>query len=320
MFAGYSATVEPGSTIGQDMLFAGLQTSLEGDVGRNVLFAGNNLEINGRVGGYVRAEVGGEDGAPPFDPTQFTPDAPSIPVIPAGLTIGDGAEIGGDLTYSSPDEANIPANVVQGDTDFDLQLTDDSESNRDPNPIWRPIRRLIGLLLVGLLIVWRAPALFERLSNLLQERPLPSLGVGAAVYFGTPIVLLFLLGISIAIAALLGLIGLGNIGASLVWIVVAFSILAMVALVMLLIYLTKLIVGYLVGKMVLDRLNPSLAENPMWVLIVGIVLVVILISIPFLGPLVNFVIAIVGLGVFFLMWQSSNALTEKVPDESQLSG
>src|SRR5512133_1271675 len=67
--AGYSLEVKRGSAIGQDLVFAGGQTLLAGDVTRNVWVATGALQLGGKVGGNVKAEVGepnqGGAGMPP---------------------------------------------------------------------------------------------------------------------------------------------------------------------------------------------------------------------------------------------------------------
>ena len=308
---GFSLQTASESSVDGDVVFGGFQALLNGGIEGDILAAANGLEINGRVGGRVRAEVGGSEDAPPIDPLRFAPDAPNVPSVKLGLTVGERAQIVGDLTYSGPEEASISSNAVEGDTEFSLQTPSPGEEESGPSPIWRVVRRLIALLVIGLLFVWRMPSWIQKLSNMVQENPLPSLGYGAAVYFGGPIVLFIVVGITIAMAALLGAIGLGNLGASLFWIVAAITFVLFVALVMVILYLTKLIVSYWVGHMILSRINSDLAENPMWSLILGIVIVVILISIPFLGDLLNLLVAIIGVGALFLIWRGRDEIQEK---------
>ena len=59
--AGYSLEGKPGSKIGQDLVFAGGQILLAGDVTRNVQVATGGFDLRGNVGGDVKAEVGNAD-------------------------------------------------------------------------------------------------------------------------------------------------------------------------------------------------------------------------------------------------------------------
>ena len=309
---GYSLQSAAGSLIGADLLFGGFQASLNGEIGDDVMVGANSLEINGRIGGNVQADVEGAEEASPVNPFQFMPDAPDIPFVPSGLTVGSNAAIEGNLSYSGPVEATIGSGTVGGTSEFELREASPNEVDPAQNPLWKALRRLAALVLVGLLLVWQAPSWLKKLSHLLQEKPLPSLGFGTAVYFGAPIAAFILVGITIAVAVVLAIIGLGSLGGSLFWIVAALVFAFFVAFAIILLYLTKLIVGYLLGHAILNRLSPTLAENPIWSLLLGILLVVIVISLPFVGGLANLLIAILGIGALFLLWRSRSELSEKL--------
>src|SRR5688572_3151505 len=87
--AGYSLEVQKGSGIGQDVVFAGGQILLVGDVSRNVQVSTGAFELTGAVGGNVRADVGESDSGfsgPP--PNMFMPPSTvSAPTVQPGLTI-----------------------------------------------------------------------------------------------------------------------------------------------------------------------------------------------------------------------------------------
>ena len=65
-------------------------------------------------------------------------------------------------------------------------------------------------------------------------------------------------------------------------------------------FLAPVIVSVLVGKLILAKINPELAEHKVWPLVVGVVLFAILAAIPFLGGLFSFVMALLGLGALWL--------------------
>ena len=76
--------------------------------------------------------------------------------------------------------------------------------------------------------------------------------------------------------------------------------------------LAAAIVGYFVGHQILQRVNPTLADTPYWPLLLGLLLVVVVIAIPWLGSLVNWIIAIVGVGALWLLWRSNKIPKEKI--------
>ncbi|WP_420630291.1 hypothetical protein [Candidatus Leptofilum sp.] len=311
--AGYSLHGKSGSLVSNDLVFAGFQALLGGDVNEDVWIGANSLQVNGRIAGNMTAEVGGEDSAPPVNPYQFTPGAPSMPVVPSGLTVDDAAEIGGDFSYRAPQSFDIPSGAVEGEVDFTRgAVSVDAEGQPSAgNAIWQHVRRFITLALIGFLLVWQVPNFVTRLSEQLREKPLPSLGWGALVYFGVPVLIVVLIVAAILLAIFFGAVQFGNLSSALIFVLLAFIFAFMVAFVLILLYLTKIIVGYFVGHQILQRVSPTLADTPYWPLLLGLLLVVIVIAIPWLGGLVNWIIAIVGVGALWLLWRSGKVPVEK---------
>jgi uncharacterized membrane protein len=71
--------------------------------------------------------------------------------------------------------------------------------------------------------------------------------------------------------------------------------------VLVVVYLTKIVVSYWVGRFILERIHSTAANNIFWSLLLGLVVAVILFSIPILGWLVKLVATLFGLGMLFLM-------------------
>ncbi|NIO72165.1 MAG: hypothetical protein GTN71_24850, partial [Anaerolineae bacterium] len=101
-----------GSSVGGDFTYFGYQALLAGDVAEDVRVAVGGLQLSGSIGGDVKAEVGEPGEGPP--PMFFMPGVPSMPSVPMGLTVDEGARIGGKLDYTSASEWSIPAGVVAG--------------------------------------------------------------------------------------------------------------------------------------------------------------------------------------------------------------
>ncbi len=81
-------------------------------------------------------------------------------------------------------------------------------------------------------------------------------------------------------------------------------------------YGTKLIVSYLIGKLILGRLAPRVAEQAIWPLMLGIVLYVIITSIPCLGDVIGFIVALIGLGAIWLLIRQGRSASEEVSEET----
>jgi hypothetical protein len=73
-------------------------------------------------------------------------------------------------------------------------------------------------------------------------------------------------------------------------------------------YVSKIVVGTALGKWILSKINPALAEHKFWPMIVGVVTVAVVIGLfkfpllplGFFGWLLNFIVVLFGLGSLWL--------------------
>lgn len=318
--AGYSLETAAGSTVGRDVLFGGAQALLAGDIGDDLKVAANAVNIQGSVAGDATIEVGEDQGMPPFSPFAFIPDMPPVPSVPGGLTVSQGAQIGGDLSYTSSQEESVPAGVVGGSVSQTIRPTpvppseEEGEAvvipRREPSGTlailgWfrRNLANLLGLLVVGLLAVWLAPRLVQDSAEALRSKPLPSLGWGLVVLLGFFILLFALIAILVTLAIVLGVITLGDLLGTTIWggmlafggFVFAFVFAAN--------YLAQIVVSFLAGRWLVGLIKAEWAVKPWLPLIVGVIIFAILVAIPFLGWLINFVVVLFGLGALWLFVQ-----------------
>jgi hypothetical protein len=293
---------------------------LAGSVGEDVTAGGNGLEIRGRVGGDVKADVGSSEQAPPFNPMQFMPNMPPLPQVPAGLTIGGGAEIQGNVEYTAPEEAAIPAQAARGRVQYTRKIVEATRPEETPARrvgkwFLRNLRRLVALVVVGVLLAWLAPSWIRRPAGALAAQPWPSLGLGAATLFGFPVAMMVLIGVIVLLALLLGLLTLGNLVGSVVWLGIAIVIALAVLFGLVVTYLAKIVVGYWGGRLVLKSINPKWAANPIWPVLLGMLMIAILMAIPFVGWLLGLIITLFGLGTLWLLSRKETAEVESAGDE-----
>jgi len=102
---------------------------------------------------------------------------------------------------------------------------------------------------------------------------------------------------------ILGVISLGNLVSTSVGVGVVLVSSMMLAFNVSVSYVSKILVGYLVGQLLLARIKPDLAEGRFWPLLLGVVMFAILWSIPILGTIVNIVVILFGLGALWLLGQ-----------------
>ncbi len=316
-YGGFNLSAEEGSVIHRDLLVGAYQALLSGDIGRDVQAGVGALEITGSVGNNVRAEVGSSsDGQPP----QIYPSPPGIDtLIPSGIRISDEAEIGGSLYYkSSEDQSRAIAITPPGgiEFDYDPQVNPNIDSP-DPEEVrsrlagaWllKQVRVFITLMLLGGLIVWQLPGLLNKVGGKVEKEVMPSLGWGLVsimvVYLGA-----FLVGgLILAGTIFFGVVTLGEL--SRVILTVGFSSLALVmaGFGLLVSYGSKLVVSYLVGKLLFKWLAPKYADQPIWPMLVGVFLYTFLRAIPFIGLVIGVTATLIGIGAMWLTYRDQGEI------------
>lgn len=319
---GFSLEGEQESSIGGDVVYAGYQAVMAGEVSGDLDASAAAVKIAGTVQGDARVDVGGTDRGetiPPF--FNFVPNLPSIPSVPTGLTVDQGAQIGGDLRYTANFRADVPDGSVAGAVDFTRYVSEREEQQRAPSPIlraarwsFRQLRRLVTLLLVGALMMWAVPDWMRQLAGNVATQPLPSLGWGIVAIgaFGALMALLVLT--SVLLTVVFGVVTLGGLAGRLgvlggIVITTAgfsFSIVWR--------YVTTIIIGLLLGQLILRALNSPARENRWWPMVLGVVILVVFTAVPVLGWLAKLAIVLLGLGAIWI-WGLS-LLSDRRPSSS----
>jgi cytoskeletal protein CcmA (bactofilin family) len=320
--AGYSLETRAGSGIGQDLLFAGGQMLLAGEVARNVQSATGAFELRGAVGGNVDADVGEADAGgyagPP--PTLFMPPSPvSAPAVDPGLTIAPSARIEGDLAYMQSEELTIPAGVVAGEVRHDQRTTNTAATEETMGQRilqWglNALRALITLILIGLLLLWLFPFFMQGWVRKLQSAALPSLGWGVVAYAGFFFMVLLIVAIIILGGLFFGVLTLGGLAGTIVWVGILSLFALILGFVLVTSFVAKIAFGQALGRWLLVRANSPLAEHRFWPMVIGVILTVAVIAlfrfplIPgFVGGLLNFVVILFGLGALWLWGRERSA-------------
>jgi cytoskeletal protein CcmA (bactofilin family) len=305
--AGFSLEGEEESSIAGDAYYAGYQALLAGEVGGDVNFAGGAVRIAGVVEGDASVDVGGTDPGstmPPF--YNFIPNVPTVPSVPGGLTMGEGARIGGDLTYTANARADLPEEAVAGEVDFNRYVTEREEKPR-PSPVaraarwsFRQLRRLVTLLLVGALMMWAVPNWMRKLARNVEGKPLPSLGWGIAAIaaFGALMVLLVMA--SALLTFVFGLVTLGGLAGRLAVLGGIVTTTAGFGFSLLWRYVTTVVIGLLLGQLIFRALNSQAEENRWWPMVLGVVILVIVTAVPILGWLAKLAVVLFGLGAIWI--------------------
>ncbi len=311
LFGGASLEAKNGSLIGGDIVVGGGQVLVAGDTEGNILAGTAAFELSGNVDGNVRAYVDPSSENEAMPPMSYGPSMNiSIPYVAPGITLDKAASIGGDLSYTAYTEMTFPAGVVAGETLL-VEPTYDEYTHERPVPptptqmagFWALdlLRTIITLTVIGLLLGWLFPNFLGAAEFKLQTEPMPSLGWGVVAYAAFYFALLVVFTAMIIGAIVFGFLSLGGLSGA----IVALGLLTLFALVvgfiLTIAYLTKIIVSVLSGKLILARVKPELANHKVWPLVIGVILLSLIMSIPFVGWLVKLIIVLFGLGALWLL-------------------
>jgi cytoskeletal protein CcmA (bactofilin family) len=304
--AGYTITVN--GVVNDSVMVAANMISISGDVGHAVRAAGQTISISGNINGDLMvfgsavtvastATVKGDlfvgaanvriDGLVEGDIKGGGSEVTigngvkgNVELEVDSLTILPTANIEGDLTYTSEEEADIQSGAqIGGATTHNLPPVEEEPAKAFPFVLFSGILgKLTGFLMAlvtGLVIILIAPRRLMSIAESIRISPGASAGWGAVVLFVTPIaailVCLTIVGIPVGLIALV-LWGMG-------------------------LYLAQIPVGLLIGRLIISRFTGMEGRAIMTgALALGLVILTLLGLIPYLGFFIGLAVALFGLG------------------------
>jgi cytoskeletal protein CcmA (bactofilin family) len=272
-----SATVNVSGGIGGDLLaFSGeVIVASVAEIGGDLLLGVGNARIDGPVNGYIHG--GGSD------VTLADGVGGEVEIRVDSLTVTSGANIQGNLTYTSENEADIqPGAQIGGKTTHKLPKLEDKARFGIFSGVWGKVLGFLMILLVGVIIVLLAPRRTALFADSLRKRPWLSLGWGALILVVTPIAV---------IVACITIIGIP---------------LGLIALVLyaIAIYLSQIPVALLIGRWIIGRFRGVETRAIMVAaLALGLAILSLLKSIPYFGFVVGLATVLFGLGTLVVSWR-----------------
>lgn len=299
--SGETVVIEEGETVGDLTAFAGtvvIQGTVDGDLeafGGDVLVEGEvtgnvdafagNVRVVGEVGGEVSAAAGNVVVAEGASVGSLSAAAGNVAIegrvagdvdaAAGSVTLGPAATVEGDLTYGGELNRHPDAQVAGSVTE---------ESPGAPTPFgevptlppWLgPLYWSLVNLVLGAVLLAVFPRFSDRVAATARTEPARSGGIG----------LLALVGIPVALA----LVAITVVGIPLT--------VAGAFVFVLLVWVASVYGRFAVGAWLLSLAD---AENRWAALVVGLLVVLVVSLIPFLGGLVEFLVLLVGLGALSL--------------------
>ncbi|MGQ9491292.1 MAG: hypothetical protein ACUVS6_11445 [Anaerolineae bacterium] len=302
--AGAGVESQAGSQIGGSLFIGAGQGLVSGQVARDLLAGVGRLRLEGTVGRDAKIAVDASDSS--LSPSyMYGPNMPTLPVVPPGLSFGPAARVAGTLEYTSSkavaEASRVAPKVTHNLPPQDEQLSRELQRQTASSYVFDALRRLIALLLIGLLLAWLAPRWVTVPAETLLSRPLPSLGTGLVSLVAAPFGWLVALGVVIAVAVIFRLLSLG----ALTWLTLLAGLpalgLALVAVLFVVSYLCQAIVAYLGGRWLVGRIRPEWNNKLYAPLLIGLFILGLLFAVPVAGGLLQFLVVLAGLGAIALV-------------------
>ncbi len=249
---GNELTILGNGRVGRDVIVGATNATISGQIGRDLQAGGANVKIDSGVGGNVTANV-------------------------ERLQITDRGTVGGSLKYTSKNEAQI-ANAASVKGSVERQTPDNGRAplfSGTAALVVEWLKGLIGLLILGILVVFFFPGFSRRAGEVLVHSPWLTLAVGALALIGLPILSI----VFFAVGYLIGGWWIGFVVLALFVVVLALSI-----------PVAAVGVG---GALLRVARRPV----PVWLaLFIGLVALLLVALIPILGGIVIFFALLFGMG------------------------
>lgn len=290
-FGGQTATIN--GEIANGLRFGGQSVIVNGRIGRDLVVGSSQLlvsstgQIDGDlVFGTATAEVTGSIGdsilGASSDVTLANNIGGDITLSVERLTITSGADIQGNVKYTSPNEAKIQSGaIIMGNISHLLPERPDKADMAKGimagiagTIVWKILSYLM-IFIIGIILILIAQKRMVLVQKAIQRSPWHTLGWGALILIATPIA---------AIIVMITVIGLPlGIITLLMWGIV--------------LYLSQIPVALLLGRLII-RQNHELDSTGIMIgaLALGLLVLFVLRLIPIFGWIVSLIVILFGLG------------------------
>lgn len=262
MLLGANIITAASSTVGWDLLVLGNNFELNGNIGRDLYGGAGKVNLAGRIGKDVDLNFASRRGD----------------VQP--LIIADTAEINGQLKYKSAKDAAIDSKAsIKGEVIHNLPSTAAGKSKLVNLSWW--LTKLVSLfsaLVIGLVLISLSREPVIKTTDLMLNKASLTLGWGVLGLLLPPL---------IAIILLITIIGLP-------------LSLILLALWLIALYISKVLVGILVGRGLLNNFWPKQKDSLILSMIIGIVITYLIFALPVIGWVASLLASLWGLGGIML--------------------
>lgn len=350
VLSGQTITVAAGDTVDHDLyVFAG-EVIVDGDVAGDLVVFGGRVTVNGNVEGDLVTGAGRVviNGTIEGDVRAGVGDIVLAGRVGEDLLVGSGTiritaegEVGEDLIFAAgvvriagSVEGSVLGSASRyqntGTVGGSEQVTverpgqpadpDQPPASESVQVVGDGLRHFITVILLGALAMWLLPRAVGASEETLRRRPLASAGIGIGVLVGFIIQVIAVILIMLLGALAFGAVTLNDLAGIILWSGVLELMISTFAFVISISFIVDFVVGLALARLVMKRASPDWASNR-WkealLLVAGTALVVLLTSLPAIGPLAKLVVIVLGLGAMFVAlgewWQRRGAARNPAP-------
>lgn len=286
-------------TVDGDLIATGGQVRLTGEVTGDLIASGGMVDVSGQVEGDVRAAGGQLTVSGSIGEDLF--------VAGGQVTLSSSGEVGEDLVFAAGQmtlDGNVTGDVMgrtgnyqRGGTiggDENVSIAEDDEPTVGDRSL-EAVQRFVSILVVAGLVLWLAPRLIEAPAQTLRSRPLASFGFGLLGLVGFLVLVVAVILVAVLLAIVFGLLGLDGLVVTVIITLFASVVVLATLFFLALVFGAPAGVGMSLGGLVLG----SPARR--WLaLILGVLVVVVLSSLPWIGGWLGVVVVVFGLGAIIL--------------------
>jgi hypothetical protein len=277
---GGSITLSNSAKVEGDLVVSGGTININGEVVGKVIASGGEIDIDGKIGGDVI-----------ISDVSF-------------LSVSEDSEIGGDLSYSSTQDATIKISKnaeISGEVKYTEVEEPEAVSEIDISKgvsagifgatyFGSKAISFLSLFVLGIILILAIPAVFNKFNKRMNSALGMCVGAGAITLFGVPVGI-----ISLFIIAVFLFITVIGAGLGLLVILTNFILIILYAV---LIYASTVFLSYFIGEKILSRTRLNLNKYGWKVLayLIGLAIMVVAFSIPFAGWVFKLTGILFGLG------------------------
>ncbi len=315
-FGGIRLATDEGSSVERDMVVASLTAQLAGQPGRDLKAMIGLLQFIDIIREGVEEELESQDIPLPSQESEENDNQGTgiEGIQPKLVYISNTPQSQVDASTLHPSAMkNLPSSMAQIDT---------SRIQNEQLVEWvvDRVEAFVTFLIVGLIFMWIFPKYFNNWANKIRTSPLSVSGyglLGLIIALNGFVVFLVIAALLLAIGLGLGYITLWQLafyfwGISFSSLVLAFFVFALFVF-----YVSKTIVAYLAGLLIIERFTQDPMKHKVLVFALGLLIYILLAAIPYFGWAVGVIATILGLGAVLLVFRETRKIVPISEDVSE---